>query len=217
MVGLNDDCTLDTTYHYQEQQAALMMSANNALSHTPPTSWSCYTSAGASGAASSNIALGYNSSESISAFIRDDGGGNTAVGHRRWILHSTKQKFSYGATSNSMALFIFFNGTNTKIPAFIAFPPKKYIPQQLVPARWSFSIPGADFSSATVSMNGPSGNVPLTIVSSTANGYGDNTIVWEPVGIDVSNTADVVYTVTVSNVGNDAVGSYTYSTTVIRP
>ncbi|HVJ00555.1 MAG TPA: hypothetical protein VM662_00140, partial [Sphingomonas sp.] len=32
------------------QQAALMMAANAQLSHTPPTSWRCYTAAGAAAA-----------------------------------------------------------------------------------------------------------------------------------------------------------------------
>lgn len=216
MVGLNDNCTLDTTLFAQEQETALMMSANNQLSHSPPNTWLCYTSSGASGAASSNIALGYNSSTAIWAFIRDDGSGNQDVGHRRWILHSRKEKFSYGSTSNAMALYVFATGANTQIPSFIAFPPNDYIPQTLVPARWSFGIPLANFSSATVTMTGPSGTVPLNIVSSTAS-YGDKTIVWEPSGIDLTNASDVAYTITVSGISGAAETTYTYTTTIFKP
>src|SRR5579872_4832699 len=37
-----------------DQQAALMMSANGTVSHSPPPSWTCYTAAGASAAGMSN-------------------------------------------------------------------------------------------------------------------------------------------------------------------
>jgi hypothetical protein len=217
LVGLNDNCTLDPSLNSQEQEAALMMSANSSLSHNPPTTWSCYTQAGHDGAASSNLALGNNSSSAIWAFIDDFGSGNSAVGHRRWILHSRKQRFCYGSTSSAMALYVFFTDTNTHVPSFIAYPPDGYIPQQLISSRWSFSIPNADFSASTVTMTGPSGNIPLTVVSSTANGYGDNTIVWEPVGINTTSTADVNYTVTVSNIASDVQTTYTYTTTIFKP
>lgn len=216
MVDLNDNCTLNTSLFAQEQETALMMTANNQLSHTPPTTWSCYTASGATGAGSSNIALGYNSSTAIWAFINDNGTGNEAVGHRRWILHSTKQVFSYGSTSNAMALHVFAAGSNTTIPAYIAYPPNGYIPQSLMSARWSFGIPGANFSAATVSMTGPSGAVPVTVISSTAT-YGDKTIVWEPTGIDVSNTNDVSYTVTVSGITGAVQTSYTYTCKIFKP
>ncbi len=216
MVGLNDNCTLDTTLFAQEQETALMMSANNQLSHAPPMTWLCYTSMGADGAASSNIALGYNSSNAISAFIRDDGSGNQDVGHRRWILHSKKNKFSYGSTSNAMALYVFSSFSNPSVPAFIAYPPNDYIPQSLIPGRWSFGIPSANFSAATVTMTGPSGAVALNVVSSTAS-YGDKTIVWEPTGIDLSNVNDVEYTITVSGITGAAQTTYTYTTTIFKP
>ena len=38
------------------QQCALMMDANNALSHTPPPSWACYGADGAAIAMQSNLA-----------------------------------------------------------------------------------------------------------------------------------------------------------------
>ncbi|MFN8143782.1 MAG: CAP domain-containing protein [Bacteroidia bacterium] len=217
MVGLNDQCVLDTTLYAQEQETALIMSANHALNHNPPNTWTCWTQTAANGAGASNLALGSNSSASVTAFINDFGTGNEVAGHRRWILHSRKQKFSFGSTNDAMALYVFLNDTNTVVPEYIAYPPKGYVPQTLVFGRWSFGIPNASFASATVSMTGPSGNVPLTIVSSTDNGYGDNTLVWEPTGIDVSNTADVAYTVTVSGITGAAASSYTYTVKIFKP
>src|SRR5689334_15274400 len=69
------------------QPAALIMSANAALSHSPPVSWACYTPAGAAGAGSANIALGLYGVGAIDAYMDDSGSNNAAVGHRRWLLY----------------------------------------------------------------------------------------------------------------------------------
>ena len=69
------------------QNAALMFSANDALSHSPPSGWSCYTASGATGAGNSNIALGASGVDAIDLYMDDGGAGNTAAGHRRWILY----------------------------------------------------------------------------------------------------------------------------------
>ena len=65
-----------------------MMSANNSFSHTPPDTWTCYTANGAQAAGASNIALGTYGPLSVDAFMRDSGGGNQIVGHRRWFHYS---------------------------------------------------------------------------------------------------------------------------------
>jgi len=217
LVGLNDNCTLDASLFPQEQQTALMMKANNALNHYPPASWSCYTANGANGAHASDLAFGAIGSAAVTAFIQDDGTGNEPVGHRRWIMRSTATNFSCGSTDITMALYVFGAGGNTKIPTFIAYPPKGYMPQQIVPNRWSFSIPAADFSAATVTMTGPNGNVPLTVISNNDVGYADNTIVWVPTGINTTSASDVTYTVTISGVVNSSQSSYIYSATIIKP
>jgi hypothetical protein len=194
-----------------------MMTANNKISHYPTESWSCYSTTGATGAQTSNLVLGTHSTPALTALMMDDGGGNEPVGHRRWILHSTKTSFGVGSTANAMAMHVFGAVGNTKIPSFIAYPPKGFFPQQLVCNRWSFSVPGADFSAATVSVQGPSGSLTTNVVSRTANGYGDNTIVFVPSGVDKYNSADINYTVTVGGVKNAPQSSYTYTVIVIKP
>lgn len=52
------DITFDATKSSNDQDAALMFSANNAISHTPPNTWTYYTATGATAANNSNIALG---------------------------------------------------------------------------------------------------------------------------------------------------------------
>lgn len=219
LVGLNDNTTLDASKFAQYQETALMMKANNTLNHNPPNTWACWTSLGASGAGTSNLASGTHSTGSITAFMRDAGSSNTAVGHRRWILHSKKMEFSYGATNSTMALGVIgvANG-NIQVPPFIAYPPEGYTPRTLVFPRWSFSVPGANFANAAVQMKNESGSdITLTVVSKTDNGYGDNTIVWEPQGIITNSENDVSYTVTVSGITGAPQTSYTYTATVIKP
>lgn len=217
MVGLNDNTTLDPSKYGMYQDAALMMKANNALNHTPPDTWTCYTQNGYTGASTSNLALGAHASNAVTLFINDPGASNTSVGHRRWILHSAKTQFSYGSTNSSMSLGVIgVAGGNTKIPAFIAYPPNGYIPQTLTFPRWSFGIAGANFSAATVTMTGDSGNIPVTIISAGGS-YGDKTIVWEPQGIITNSNADVSYTVTVSGITGAAQTSYTYTSIIFKP
>ncbi len=221
MVGLNDDITFDATKNAKCQQAALMMDANNSLNHYPPTSWTCYTQDGYDAASSSNLASGTGPSGSISMYMNDFGSSNTAVGHRRWILYSRAKVMGMGSTGYYSALWVTGNSGNplpTNMPEFIPWPAKGYVPAPLIYGRWSFSKPSADFSSAAVSMTDGSGSsISLSIVS-TASGYGDNTIVWEPVGINTTSSTDVTYHVTVSNVlVSGSPMSYSYDVIIIQP
>ncbi len=221
MASLPTDISFDPSNDAKCQQAALMMHANNSLSHTPPTSWTCYTADGNTAAGSSNIALGMHTSGAISGFIDDFGTGNEVVGHRRWLLYSKARVLGHGSTSNASAIWVFGNSANTPLftPEFIAWPPKGYVPAPVVYGRWSFGIPGASFASATVSMKDPN-NAAMTVsvISNNANGYGDNTIVWVPTGVNTTSTADLTYHVTISNVMLSGVAkNYTYDVTVIKP
>ena len=86
MAGVPSSIGLAATSSTSNQQAALMFSRNNQLSHSPSSSWACYTSSGAQGAANSNIALGAFGVGAIDAYMKDAGSNNAAAGHRRWIL-----------------------------------------------------------------------------------------------------------------------------------
>lgn len=221
-VGLNDDITFDAVKNGKCQQAAVMMHANNSLSHTPPTSWSCWTQEGSDACGSSNIAMGYSISNAITAYMNDVGASNYKVGHRRWILFSKAKVMGIGHTTTFNALWVLGNSGNPvpeNLPAFIPWPPKGYVPAPLVFDRWSFSKRLADFTNANVSMTDASGNpITLSVISKTDNGYGDNTIVWEPENINTTSTSDVSYNVTVSNVKVSNVDStYTYKVTIIKP
>ena len=231
MAGLPADVTLLADMSSKAQAAALIMSANGNLSHTPPTSWLCYSSDGAAGAGSANIALGMYAWGAISGYMRDPGSGNSAAGHRRWILYPQTKNMGSGdippsSYRASNALVVFDSHSRDPRPAvrdgFVVWPPAGYVPSTIVYARWSFSYPGADFSAATVAMTSNGSPVSLT-PSPVTNGYGENTLVWIPLGMadnaDWPRPAvDTSYNVTVSNVKISGVPrSFSYTVTIFGP
>ena len=111
------------------QEAALMMHANSSLNHYPPIEWSCYSEDGYDAASHSNLAMGTHSSSSITAYIRDNGSGNYAVGHRRWILYSRASEFGTGSTSNYNALYVIASTVNApENLSFISYPSPSFFP-----------------------------------------------------------------------------------------
>jgi hypothetical protein len=216
------------------EAAALIFSANRSLSHEPPNNWTCWTQAGASAAGNSNIALGSGSNQAagtgaIDLYMDDGGTGNTAVGHRRWVLYPPQAKMDSGSipyatqqyAANALWVLTAF-GSRPATPNGVAWPPRGYVPWQLLPDgsnRWSFSWNGANFANTSVSMT--RNGVPLGVPSyeTIQNGYGDNTLVWKPQGVTYAKpAADVTYHVTISGISSGgAPSSIGYDVIVIDP
>jgi hypothetical protein len=186
LAGVPDNCVFSKELNAHCQAAALMMTANNDLSHGPPKDWKCFINEGAIGAGNSNLSLGYGGSEALTGQVEDDGGNNGGVGHRRWILFPYRRVYGHGSTDNAMALWA-LGGQNTNEPeeiwskytsAYVAWPPEWFCPAPLAPGRWSLSRYDADFSEATVQMfqNGKEIEVEVLPVE---YGYGLPTLVWE--------------------------------------
>ncbi len=232
MAGVPANITFDEEFNNNAQKAALMMSANNALSHTPPETWDCFTDEGALGASRSNLGLGSFGWTSIDRYMQDQGNGNSAVGHRRWILFPATTLMGAGnipPTNNfreTNALWVIDSNFSVERPEtrdeFVAWPPPGFVPYQTVYPRWSFSFPNADFSSSTVSMQQNSRSVNIS-VEPTATGFGENTIVWIPTGMSSSDqwskpNSDETYTININNVGvGGEIKSFTYNVIVFDP
>jgi uncharacterized protein YkwD len=211
MAGVPGLRALSDTYNLKAQAAALMMSVNRQLSHNPPSTWTCYTSEGAQGAGSSNLYLGVYGPAAISGYIKDPGSGNSAAGHRRWILFPPTQQMGTGdippvvgyLPSNALWVFDAFSPRPATREPYVAWPPPGYVPYPVVFARWSFSYPNADLTAATVTMQSGGASLGLS-QSPVVNGYGDNTLVWTPAGAAGDSwpkpAQDTTYTVSVQNV-----------------
>ena len=221
-VGLPDQITIDSSVQSKVQEAALIMLANNTLTHSPTSGMTCYTTGGAEAAGKSNLGYGNHSSSTVTSYIQDAGSNNTGVGHRRWIRYSKLNKVEHGSTSSTNALWVigYTAGSSTSLPEFVSWPPMGYVANALVFSRWSFSIPNqsANFSAANITMtNSSGGNISLT-KETLANGYGDNTIVWVPTGINTASATDVTYRVNITGVTiGTSSKSYSYDVTLFNP
>jgi uncharacterized protein YkwD len=206
LAGL-DPVTLDAALNADAQAGALIMSANNNLSHNVPTTWACYSKQGADAAASSDLFLGEAGAKSVDGYMIDPGTNNTEAGHRRWILYPPATTMGTGSTNNSNDLYIFGGRAaagNYADPSWVSWPTAGYFPEPLEPdGRWSLGGSAEhsyDFDNATVTVKTASGtSLPVT-VNSPAYGYGADTIVFQVSGLATPGTTPVNYTVTVSGI-----------------
>jgi hypothetical protein len=212
----------------------MMMSRNNTLNHFPPPSWLCYTADGADAADSSNLAIGSAGADSIVGYMKDSQANNTAVGHRRWLMYPQTEVMGTGdvpvagAFNVANSTWVFdanFGGPRppTRTP-YVAWPPAGFVPYQVVYPRWSFALPNANLSAATVTMRS-NGILVSVAYEPYAVGFGENTLVWVPMGLNANANAtlfpfagaDTVFSVAVSNITGAAQSYYTYTVTVINP
>lgn len=234
MAGVPAAVTFDAVNNAKCQEAAVMMSRNNTLNHTPPAGWLCYTANGADAADSSNLALGSRGADAIVGYMKDPQANNTAAGHRRWLLYPQTQVMGTGDVPSASGLnaanstWVFDANYGGPRPAtrtpYVAWPPAGFVPYQTVYPRWSFGLAGANLSGATITMR--SNGVIVSVANETyVTGYGENTRVWVPMGLNANNDTtvfpfngtDTVYTVAVSNIVGAAQTYYVYSVTVINP
>lgn len=201
MAGVPGQIAFDDVYNRAAQQAAILMAANGQLSHNPPSNWKLYSPLAAEAAENSNLCLAVPAWDHgcVFNYLEDHGRANSAVPHRRWLLFPATRKMGSGDVESGAywksanALWVVDSSARdvasgaAEPPAtrdgFVAWPSKGYFPNELVPARWSISVPDADFSQASVTMSRDGVAVPVTLEPIT-NGYGDNTLVWIPDHID---------------------------------
>ena len=118
----------------------------------------------------------------------------------------------------SNALYVIGSSTTRTVLPFVAWPSQGYFPFQLLPSsrRWSFSVPSADFSTATVTIVQNGVSVPVQL-EPVANGYGDNTIVFIVSSVFGRPVSDTTYTVTVNYKLSGVSTSTSYDITLFDP
>lgn len=198
MAGVPASVRLNDGYSDKAQHAALTMSATGELSHAPDESYACLDATAREGAANSNLYLGRIGPAAIDGYIEDPGERNRDVGHRNTILHPPTAEMGVGHVAGgdglyaANALWVFDQNVFADNPpvreaeGFVAWPPRGYVPSELVHPRWSFGLAGADFDDAVVTMSIPESGgdqvVELEVVTRhSLPGYVPSPIiVWEP-------------------------------------
>ncbi len=202
MAGLNN-VSEDPSQSTNAQRAALMMQAENSLSHSPTQGWDCYSAAGARAAGVSNLTLGASGTLGVLGQIEDPGASNEALGHRRWLLFPELVTVGVGNTSRAGTVQVINDfGPRASETQWVAWPPAGFVPDDVIYDRWSLSFAGTgsvDFSQARVNVfeNGRSMRVDVLPV---INGFGDPAIGFEVPGANPQAAGDTVYRVEVSNV-----------------
>jgi uncharacterized protein YkwD len=175
-------------YSKLARQAALIMLANDDLSHTPDPDWACYSRQGAEAAGRSNIAISWGSSDgaaarSIALYMDDEGEDNAEVGHRRWLLDPSATEFGAGSTSRTNAVLVIqdrYPEDAGRPGGGTAWPSVGYFPWETMPnsRRWSYSLPDAAFDDARVAMTRNGKPLSAKVVA-RGDGAGDPALVWE--------------------------------------
>jgi len=205
--------TTDPALDAKAQQCALMMDANGALDHSPPTSWRCYSAAGAEAAGSSNIA----STRGVAAvdLYMVDPGNPTTMGHRRWILSNGLGPIGLGTTDGSSCMWV-FGGDGGGDRRWTAWPPPGPFPLQAVDPSfasidetgWTLQSSAIDLRSARVTVTAGGAAKPVTTTVLGANFGSRHAVSFVPQGwttqagvtyhVEVSGTSEpIVYDVSV--------------------
>ncbi|MCW2792034.1 MAG: hypothetical protein JWO76_1132 [Nocardioides sp.] len=218
MAGL-DAVDLDGSLSRKAQKAALIMTANDALSHDPPKDWRCWSKTGSDAAGRSNLAWTsgqLTAGESIELYLDDPGPGNRAAGHRRWVLNPFATAIGNGLTNTADALYVLGPTDSTATnPDWVPWPTAGWFPSPLQPrGRWSLSsgVAGADFSHATVRVTRGSDALPVTRYK-THDGYAQPTLVFQ-VG-DARRTGS--YRVVVRHIRGAATARHAWTVRLFKP
>jgi uncharacterized protein YkwD len=174
------------------QDCALIAHANKKLSHEPPPSWSCWSTAGASiseGSLVANVSL----APSIAAYIEDPGNEPTMV-HRRWLLDETLSSVGFGTTDHYSCVVV--DGRSMGKPpvkpkdarGWAAWPPAGPVPfdvfasEKLDTAGWTVQSMKNDLEGATVQVTLDGKNMPVAVTQLTAGQGSRSAIRFVPQG-----------------------------------
>lgn len=180
MAGLTEMITLTRQDNEMCMFAVMMCESNKSMSHEPGDGWRCYVPAGADALKTSILSSDGNPAIAIVASM---GHNHASVGNRRWLLYPKALYMGIGTSKKYSAIKAVDESRQLDTlkykKQFVAWPPAKDCPKMMVFKKWSFSM-DKNLKGATVTMKDQSGaDVPLKL-ENPVNGYGLNTLVWEP-------------------------------------
>jgi hypothetical protein len=216
------------------QATALMMSANKQLDRSPPAHWLCYTEAGREGA-TGHLLMGDSGPKAIDAWIKNSGPHNRD--QRMSILLPGRTTMGAGHIPVSTP-FDSQGITSVLLPAdtpvvpngFCLWPPRGFVPRQLLPGAWTMAWQGMNLSDTRIRMrargqvpNFPewTEEIPVDIISrSTVNGQA--VLVWVPdlraIAERMKKSGDLEFTLSITEIkGTGFVTFVDYKVTLFDP
>ncbi len=134
LVGLEAMASQDNLRETTQACATVLAGEGAGLTHFPDESYTCYTQQGASGAGSSNIAMGTNAVGSVRLYIED--WNVPSLGHRRWAFNPRAVDTAFGARGTYTCMYAFSSGGSHN-PEFTAYPAPGYFPAGALAGKWS--------------------------------------------------------------------------------
>lgn len=197
---------VNAEYSRKAQLAAMLMSVNGQVSHSPPNSWTFWSQDAFDGAGHSLLALGVTGPSAITQFLFDPGANNLAVGHRLDMLWPPLTTIGLGNVPSSgnyrdaAALWVsdssYFSSNLRYSGLLSAWPTPGYTPHYLIPGRWSIQAVDSGLLSSTIAFN-------FAAVAVTKNGAtqnvktftGSDGLTWTLDGTDEGDSAYISQTI----------------------
>lgn len=171
IAGLPDDIVLDDAYTDLCQYGAVLMTANNGISHTPTKPEDMpqeFYDKGKNAASSSNISTASEPAGAVNGFVSDASSLET-VGHRRWILNPQMKKTGFGVGKDKFVLQYAHDRSRIETVNYdyIAWPSPGVFPSFYVNGIWHITV-------NTIKYGRPDINIVRVTVKRTRDGR-----VWE--------------------------------------
>lgn len=158
IAGIPDDIELDAGYTELNQHGAVLLTANNTLTHYPEKPADMdqdFYDKGALGAKSSNISTTNLPSKTIFQFMDDSDASNIdAVGHRRWVLNPYMKKTGFGVGVKRYGLMYAFDESRDFVDFdYVAWPSPGVFPIELFKysQAWSVSVNIQEYGTPDIS------------------------------------------------------------------
>lgn len=216
MAEVSDNIILTEDNNENCQFAALMCQANGSMSHEPSDAWRCFVPAGLDALKLSILSKDANPLIAITAAM---GHNHPTVGNRRWLLNPYAQYMGIGTAADYTAILAVDNSNKKDTTKYkttaVTWPPQGYCPKMLVFKKWSFSLDN-QLKGASVAMKYANGETINIKTEPLENGYGLNTLVWEPEINTTKLSGDTTIIITIT-LANKKTFSYTVTIIDIKP
>ena len=179
----------DPDLDHRAQACALLMRANESISHDPPRSWACWSEDAAQAARRSSLSTGELVS-SIGGFVVDPGARNAeTLGHRRFMLGNRFGPTGLGGTDRGACLWAV--GTSELDEPWTAWPGPRAFPLQamsdafgrsLDETGWSLQSDRIDLGSAQVTVSAGGASLPVSVTRLRANVGSRYALRFNPIG-----------------------------------